>query len=97
MDAAPFGVRVIAIAPGPVETEIFGRLAGNDQGVKNSIAFLNIMKRVAAPEGITNSVVFVGSDKAAFMTGQSFSVDGGPRHAVSRAACSLHPILAQIV
>jgi NAD(P)-dependent dehydrogenase (short-subunit alcohol dehydrogenase family) len=94
MDAAPFGVRVNAVAPGPVETEIFGRFAGNDQGVKNFIAFLNVMKCAVAPEGNANSIVFVGSDKAAFMTGQSFSVDGGPRHGVSRAACCQHPILA---
>jgi NAD(P)-dependent dehydrogenase (short-subunit alcohol dehydrogenase family) len=77
MDAAPLGVRVNAVAPGPVETEMFGRFAGNDQGVKNAIASLNIMKRVATPGEIANTIVFVGSDKASFVTGQSFSVDGG--------------------
>jgi NAD(P)-dependent dehydrogenase (short-subunit alcohol dehydrogenase family) len=77
MDAAPFGVRVNAVAPGPVETEMFGRFTGNDQGVKNAIASLNILKRVAAPEEIANAIVFVGSDMASFVTGQFFSVDGG--------------------
>jgi NAD(P)-dependent dehydrogenase (short-subunit alcohol dehydrogenase family) len=77
MDAAPFGVRVNAVAPGPVETDMFGRFAGNDQDVKNAIASLNILKRVAAPEEIANAIAFVGSDKASFVTGQSFSVDGG--------------------
>jgi NAD(P)-dependent dehydrogenase (short-subunit alcohol dehydrogenase family) len=77
MDAAPFGVRVNAVAPGPVETEMFSRFAGNDQGVKNAIASLNIFKRVAAPEEIANAIAFVGSDQASFVTGQSFSVDGG--------------------
>jgi NAD(P)-dependent dehydrogenase (short-subunit alcohol dehydrogenase family) len=32
---------------------------------------------VAAPEEIANAIAFVGSDKASFVTGQSFSVDGG--------------------
>src|SRR5260370_3693733 len=77
MDAAPFGVRVNAVAPGPVETEMFGRFAGNDQGVNNAIASFNVLKRVAAPEEVANSIMFVGSDKASFVTGQSFSVDGG--------------------
>jgi NAD(P)-dependent dehydrogenase (short-subunit alcohol dehydrogenase family) len=77
MDAAPFGVRVNAVAPGPVETEMFDRFTGNDESVKNAIASLNILKRVAAPEEIANAIVIVGSDKASFVTGQSFSVDGG--------------------
>jgi NAD(P)-dependent dehydrogenase (short-subunit alcohol dehydrogenase family) len=35
------------------------------------------LKRVAAPEEIANAIAFVGSDKASFVTGQSFAVDGG--------------------
>jgi NAD(P)-dependent dehydrogenase (short-subunit alcohol dehydrogenase family) len=80
MGATPFGVRVNAVAPGPVETEMFGRFAGNDQGVKNFIAFLNIMKCVAAPEEIANAIVFVGSDKATFVTvSPSLSMAATPR------------------
>jgi NAD(P)-dependent dehydrogenase (short-subunit alcohol dehydrogenase family) len=56
---------------------MFGRFTGNDLGVKNAIASLNILKRVAAPEEIANAIVFVGSDMASFVTGQFFSVDGG--------------------
>jgi NAD(P)-dependent dehydrogenase (short-subunit alcohol dehydrogenase family) len=77
MDAASFGIRVNAVAPGPVDTEMFGRFAGNDKNVKDAIVSRNILKRVASPAEIANAIVFVGSDKASFVTGQSFSVDGG--------------------
>jgi len=77
MDAAPYGIRVNAVAPGPTETGMFSRFSGHKQEVKDAIASLTVLKRAADPEEIANAILFVGSDKASFVTGQSFSVDGG--------------------
>ncbi|HVJ40186.1 MAG TPA: glucose 1-dehydrogenase [Dongiaceae bacterium] len=77
MDAAPYGIRVNAVAPGPTETGMFTRFSGDKQEVKDAITSLTVLKRAADPEEIANAILFVGSDKASFVTGQSFSVDGG--------------------
>jgi NAD(P)-dependent dehydrogenase (short-subunit alcohol dehydrogenase family) len=76
LEAAPYGVRVNAVAPGPVQTPMLDRSAPGDDG-KNYMASLVPMKRIGKPEEIADTVVFVASAKASFITGQSFSADGG--------------------
>ncbi|MFM0198576.1 glucose 1-dehydrogenase [Paraburkholderia fungorum] len=76
IEAAAYGVRVNAVAPGPTETAMLDRLAGSTE---KSAAFYSAvpLKRGATPEEIANAVVFVASDKAAFITGQIIRVNGG--------------------
>jgi NAD(P)-dependent dehydrogenase (short-subunit alcohol dehydrogenase family) len=76
LEAAPFGVRVNAVAPGPVQTPMLERSAPDDDG-KKYLASLVPLKRIGTPEEIADTVVFVASAKASFITGQSFSADGG--------------------
>ena len=76
LEAAPYGVRVNAVAPGPVQTPMLDRAAPDDDG-KKYMASLVPMKRIGKPEEIADTVVFVASAKASFITGQSFSADGG--------------------
>jgi len=76
LEAAGFGVRVNAVAPGPIETPMLNRFTGNEEN-KAGIAAQTALKRVGKPEEIANVVVFVASDKASYVTGQSFGVDGG--------------------
>lgn len=77
LEAVTFGVRVNAVAPGPVETDMMNRFTGGDAAVK--AAFLASMpaKRAATVEEVAQTIVFLASDKAPFITGQSFAVDGG--------------------
>ena len=70
------GVRINAVAPGPIETGMLNRFTGGAEGMKQ-IAQHNAMKRIGTVDEIADAVVFVASDKASFVTGQSFSVDGG--------------------
>jgi NAD(P)-dependent dehydrogenase (short-subunit alcohol dehydrogenase family) len=76
LDGAASGVRVNAIAPGPVETAMLNRLTGT---AERKAAFLaNVpLKRAGAPEEIADAIVFVASDKATFITGQIIRVNGG--------------------
>jgi NAD(P)-dependent dehydrogenase (short-subunit alcohol dehydrogenase family) len=76
LDGAAFGVRVNAIAPGPVETAMLNRLIGT---AERKAAFLaNVpLKRAGTPEEIADAIVFVASDKATFITGQIIRVNGG--------------------
>jgi len=77
--AAEFGpqnVRVNAILPGAVETEMYR--AVNDTTEKASfINNLHALKRAAQPDELARSVLYLASDDAAFVTGTASLVDGG--------------------
>jgi NAD(P)-dependent dehydrogenase (short-subunit alcohol dehydrogenase family) len=76
IEAAPFGIRVNAVAPGPTETAMLDRLTGSPD--KKATFFAAVpMKRGAIPEEIAETIVFVASDKASYITGQIIRVNGG--------------------
>ncbi|MEI9984459.1 MAG: glucose 1-dehydrogenase [Aliidongia sp.] len=76
IEAAAFGVRVNAIAPGPVETQMLDRLAGTPE--KKSAFYAPIpLKRAALPQEIAEAICFVASERASFITGQIIRVNGG--------------------
>jgi len=76
LEAAPFGVRVNAVAPGPTDTAMLDRLTGTPD--KKAAFYDSVpLKRGAKPEEIADAVVFLASDKASFITGQIIRVNGG--------------------
>ena len=76
LEGAPSGVRVNAVAPGPVDTDLLKRFAGS---AERKAAFLAgvPLKRAGKPQEIADAIVFVASNKATFITGQTISVNGG--------------------
>lgn len=71
VELGPFGIRVNAIAPGPVQTGwITKELEGQ---IIDSIP----LRRLGKPEDIADSVTFLCSDKASWITGQIIQVAGG--------------------
>jgi NAD(P)-dependent dehydrogenase (short-subunit alcohol dehydrogenase family) len=76
LEAAAFGVRVNAVAPGPTETAMLDRLTGSAERKAAFVAAVPL-KRGALPGEIANAVIFVASDKAAYITGQVIRVNGG--------------------
>jgi NAD(P)-dependent dehydrogenase (short-subunit alcohol dehydrogenase family) len=76
LEGAAFGVRVNAVAPGPVDTEMLNRFTGNADRKVGLIAGVP-MQRAGAPEEIAHAIVFLASEQASFVTGQIVSVDGG--------------------
>src|SRR6202040_542069 len=69
LEAAAFGVRVNAVAPGPTETAMLDRLTGTAEKKATFYAAVPL-KRGANPEEIAEAIVFLASGKAAFITGQ---------------------------
>ncbi len=76
LEAAGTGVRVNAIAPGPIETAMLKRFVKTDERKVGLVSTVPL-KRVGKPEEIAQAIVFVSSDKASFVTGASYLVDGG--------------------
>jgi len=76
LEAAAFGVRVNAVAPGPVETAMLNRLTVSAERKAGMLATVPL-KRAGTPEEIAEAIVFVASGKASFMTGEVLRVNGG--------------------
>jgi NAD(P)-dependent dehydrogenase (short-subunit alcohol dehydrogenase family) len=70
------GVRVNAVAPGPVETGMLDRFTGSAE-VKAALVGHVPLKRTGTSEEIGQAIVFMGSDSASFITGTILGVDGG--------------------
>jgi NAD(P)-dependent dehydrogenase (short-subunit alcohol dehydrogenase family) len=76
LEAAEFGVRVNAVAPGPIDTGMLTRFTGTDERKAGLVAGVPL-KRMGRPEEIAQTIVFLASDKASFSTGATFAADGG--------------------
>jgi NAD(P)-dependent dehydrogenase (short-subunit alcohol dehydrogenase family) len=76
LEASGSGVRVNAVAPGPIDTDLLKRFAGSDERKAGVIAGVPL-KRLGKPEEIAESIVFLSSEKASFITGATIAVDGG--------------------
>lgn len=70
------GIRINAVCPGVVDTEIHNLNSGTDLA-KKSMADLHPMKRMAKPEEIAYSIAYLCSNEASFVTGVALPVDGG--------------------
>jgi len=68
-------VRVNAVAPGPVETGMLNRFTGTPENKAGMIARVPL-GRVGLPDEIAQTIVFLASNKAPYLTGQSVAVDG---------------------
>jgi NAD(P)-dependent dehydrogenase (short-subunit alcohol dehydrogenase family) len=76
LEAAAFGVRVNAVAPGPTETPLLDRFSGSADR-RAALAAGVPLKRFGRPEEIADAIVFAASSKASFITGQVIAVNGG--------------------
>jgi len=73
----PRGIRVNAVAPGVVETEM-SSFTKTDAGREATLG-MQALKRLAQPEDIASAVAFLASDQARWITGDTLRVDGGSK------------------
>jgi NAD(P)-dependent dehydrogenase (short-subunit alcohol dehydrogenase family) len=76
LEGAAAGVRVNAVAPGPVATEMLDRFVGGSEENKTGFLATIPARRAATPDEIAQTIVFLASDKARYLTGQNIAVDG---------------------
>ena len=77
LEGAAAGVRVNAVAPGPIETGMLNRFTGGSADAKAGLLAGIPTERAGTPEEIAQTILFLASDKVPFLTGQSIAVDGG--------------------
>ena len=78
------GVRVNAVCPAPIDTQMADQLTGTDDPAKiaerkERFAQGNLIGRIGEPEDVASLVTFLCSDDASFITGGIYTVDGGSR------------------
>lgn len=77
LEYAKSGIRINAIVPGAIETEMFERLAEDNKQLIEHIKTITPIGRIADPKEIADAVVWLLSDKASFVLGHTLLVDGG--------------------
>jgi NAD(P)-dependent dehydrogenase (short-subunit alcohol dehydrogenase family) len=76
LEGAPYGVRVNAVAPGPIDTAMLERFAGSAER-KSKMAQWVPLKRIGRAEEIADTILFVASDRASYLSGEIIHVNGG--------------------
>jgi NAD(P)-dependent dehydrogenase (short-subunit alcohol dehydrogenase family) len=76
LETAKSGVRVNAVAPGPIDTALLARFTGTPEN-KAALTATVPMGRLGRAEEVADTIVFLASDEASFITGHILAVDGG--------------------
>ena len=76
LELAPYGIRVNAVAPGTIETELNRELL-RDPGFRAERLAAHPIGRLGRPDDVAQSVYFLASEAASFITGATLTVDGG--------------------
>ena len=74
---AEYGVRVNALAPGYIKTDLVENLVASGAYDLDSIEKRTPMGRLGTPQEVADAAVFLASDRARFITGQVLGIDGG--------------------
>ena len=75
-ELGPFGVNVVAIAPGLIETAMMSQNESRDKIIDMAMNEM-ALKRIGLPEDVATVIAFFASDKARHITGEVVKVDGG--------------------
>jgi NAD(P)-dependent dehydrogenase (short-subunit alcohol dehydrogenase family) len=76
LSLAPHGIRVNAVAPGSIMTEMLSKVA-SDESVMKGILMRTPLSRVGDPSEVASVIDFLGSKASSYMTGQILYCDGG--------------------
>jgi NAD(P)-dependent dehydrogenase (short-subunit alcohol dehydrogenase family) len=77
LEGAPYGIRAVAISPGPFLTPAADRDLGDNQAARDAITRKTLLKRFGQPEEVAELAAFIASDRASYITGANYPVDGG--------------------
>jgi NAD(P)-dependent dehydrogenase (short-subunit alcohol dehydrogenase family) len=76
IEYGPHGIRVNAVSPGAIRTEMLRNIFGGDE-VLDQMADIHPVRRIGFPEDVADAVAWLFSDYSSYYTGQSLVLDGG--------------------
>jgi len=77
VELAPYGIRVVGVAPGWIATQRVLNLAKKGVVNEEAIKMMTPMGRLGTPEEVAKVIAFLSSDEASFITGDTILIDGG--------------------
>jgi NAD(P)-dependent dehydrogenase (short-subunit alcohol dehydrogenase family) len=77
LECATKGIRVNAVCPGVIHTEMIDRVTGRDPAIEQQFVNMEPMGRMGTPQEIAEAAVWLCSPAASFITGQALAIDGG--------------------
>lgn len=80
LELAPFGIRVVGVRPGYIETPMIGKVLQDPAGAdewREAVSEVVPLGRMAYPEELAGTYLFLASDDASYITGTNVVVDGG--------------------
>lgn len=77
LEGAAHGVRVNAVAPGPIDTPMMDRFVGHNAEAKAGLGGMMPAKRAGSPEEIAQVIRFLASPEASYVNGASLLADSG--------------------
>lgn len=77
LEYAKQGIRINAVCPGVIKTEMIDRITGKDKTVEKQYENMEPVGRMGTPDEVAETIVWLCSDVASFVTGTALPVDGG--------------------
>lgn len=77
LEYAKQNIRINAVCPGVIHTDMIDRITGKDKEVEKQFVSMEPVGRMGTPEEVAEAVIWLCSDAASFVTGHSMPVDGG--------------------
>lgn len=77
LEYAEQNIRVNAICPGAIKTDMIDRITHQDPEIEKQFAALHAMNRMGTAQEVADAIVFLSMPSASFITGQAIAIDGG--------------------
>lgn len=77
LENARNGIRICAVSPGAVDTDMTNRFTGGNEAVKTAMIEAVPLGRMCSPAEIARGILFMASDDASLLVGQTLNLDGG--------------------
>jgi 2-hydroxycyclohexanecarboxyl-CoA dehydrogenase len=76
-EMARYKININCVCPGPSDTPLFAEIGADNPKLREALLKAIPFRRLAQPNDLANTIAFMASDEAEYITGQTLSVSGG--------------------